>query len=47
MEMRGSLNVLLRRLPDIALVGPERSPRYESGGAETMRMVSLPARFTR
>jgi cytochrome P450 len=46
MEMRVALDVLLRRLPDIELVEPELPPRYEFGGAETMRMVSLPARFS-
>lgn len=45
MEMRVGLNVLLQRLPDIELTDPT-PPRYEFGGAETMRMVSLPARFT-
>lgn len=46
MEMRVALNVLLSRLPDIALTDPTSEPRYEFGGAETMRMVSLHSRFT-
>jgi cytochrome P450 len=44
MEMRVALDVLLRRRPDVELVEQELPP--SSGAAETMRMVSLPARFS-
>lgn len=45
MEMRVALEVLLRRLPDIALIDPARPPDYEFTGSETLQMVNLPARF--
>lgn len=46
MEMRVALEVLLKRLPDIALVDPARPAEYEFTGSETLQMVDLPARFT-
>ncbi|HET6736276.1 cytochrome P450 [Mycobacterium sp.] len=45
MELRVAMEELLRRLPDIRLVGPA-AVNYEFGGTETAAIPSLPATFS-